>query len=585
MGNYSFYVAAPDGIVRENPLQAPLDVVKESYPEGTIILRFGLDQANNTVFIQDESFRERMKDGDEAAWELVNRSLEAIESKTGIRFPKQEHGDPPDSAITRNLSDYQSAWDRISKFMGSELGVSPVDMPVYEYVAGQGREAESVIYLPTGTYLGDAPSDRPMLGVNRMLHRAVRNLYNLGDWRDVDGDLMGDALACFYLDNIDELMNDIGTPGAKAVLDAIQKEDEWPTMFAMDLDGSTRVFRAKDDLTNEASIRDGMPWYDGPIVMFHFDKDDNSIVVRNHLLSCMYKDENGKRICDDITDIISRRTGKMKAHISMSFDPTFGQPYITKTKHVPLLWHAIIDRDPRARDVMIMEVPFSPGDEDYAVVKEPQDEDKQAPGLAAFRAARGIMVDFPLIVVDNRLNRGRKLRSIAKAYEKVTGHHFDDDENGIELALKLKDEKNRSKTRKKMSRLLEMGMTAKDVLDLYSDKTSLPKRVAYREILDEALAGGAPRLVAVAQHAGGGLIQTRERAAPGINDWWWPSAQEGLKEGDEDEEAPIPLNEVSAEGAQPAPPLRPSMEVLLERDRDELQSQKTTEQLLRESQI
>lgn len=596
MGNYSFYVAAPDGIVRENPLQAPLDVVKKSYPEGTLILRFGLDQANGVVFVQDESFRDRMQDGDEGAWDLINRALEAIEAKTGIRFPAQEHGDPADSAILRNLSDYQDAWGKIRSFMGEELGASPVDIPVYEYVAGLGREGETVIYLPAGTHLGDAPSDRPALGVNRMLHKAMRDL---GDWRDVSGDLMSDALACFYLEHIEELMTDMGTPEALTVLEAIQREDPSPTMFAMDWDGSTRVFRAKNsDVTDlallhghvatEPSVREGMPWYDGPIVMFHFDKDENQIVVHNHLLSCMYKDEVGKRMCDEITDIIARKAGKMEDHISMAFDPTFGQPYVTQTRHVPLLWHAIIDRaGPKAKDVMILEVPFSPRG-DYVVLNEPQDEEHRVPGLQSFRAARGIMVEFPLIVVDNRLGRGQKLRSIAKAYEEITGHPCDD-EDGVELALKLKDEVMRGKTRHRMSRLLEMGMSPKDVLDLYSDRTSLPRRVAYREVLIEAMASGSPKLVAVAQHAGGGLIQDqgrgRLRAPTGINDWWWPSTQEGLKEGTEEEEAPVPLNNMSAKEAVPPPPLRPSTEMLLERDRDELQSQKTTEQLLRESQI
>jgi hypothetical protein len=193
------------------------------------------------------------------------------------------------------------------------------------------------------------------------------------------------------------------------------------------------------------------------------------------------------------------------------------------------------------------------------------------------------MVEYPLIVVSNRIGRGRKLRSIAKGYEEITGHPVDAKEDGVELALKLKDETVRGTTRKRMTRLLEMGMSAKDVLDLYSDKTSLPKRVAYREILEEARASQSPRLVAVAQHAGGGLIQDQARASIGINDWWWPSTQEGLN--DTEEEAPVPLNDVSATDAMPAPPLRPSTEVLLERDRDELQSQKTTEQLLRESQI
>ena len=122
MGNYSFYVASPDGVIRENPLQAPLDVVQESYPEGTLILRFGLDQDNNVIFLQDTSFQEKVNDGDEGAWDLVNRALEAIEAKTGLRFPSREHGEPADSAIMRNLSDYQDAWDKISNFMGEELG-------------------------------------------------------------------------------------------------------------------------------------------------------------------------------------------------------------------------------------------------------------------------------------------------------------------------------------------------------------------------------------------------------------------------------------------------------------------------------
>jgi hypothetical protein len=362
--------------------------------------------------------------------------------------------------------------------------------------------------------------------------------------------------------------NTVGAEGAPAVIEAISRKPGWPMLFAMDMDGKTRVFRANDDVANEDDAREQMPWYEGPIVTFHFDVDDGAVVVRNHLLSAMYDDKTGKRMADDIQDIVSRESG---SPATMTFDPCLCRPYYTKMSCVPALWHSILDEaGEEARDLPILEVPGNvPGG--WTLIRDPKEE-KKVPSIEKVKGDARTSLEYPFVAIDNRLNRGAKMRALSKAYAKATGTPLEKNETGVELSMRLKDRSERANLLRRISRLLELGLSPRDVLDFYSDYSSLPRRVAYRDVILEAAEMSSPG-------------RTVTASVPiGVNDWWWPSAQEGLKmkgHSEKEEDEKEPLNKPEKE----EPMVEPTIEVLLARDRDPLQSQKPTELLLRESQL
>jgi hypothetical protein len=555
METTSFHFVTTDGVTA-NPDNAPADAIRDALGHRGPIFRFAIDEEAGAIRVQDSSFARKMKENDPEAWELVNSALEETERRFGIRFPLREDGDPPLSATTRLLSDYGPAWAGINRFFREELGASPPDIGVYDYVAPPGREHETVLFLAPGTLLGNVPSEAPMLGVNRMLARA------LGEGEDADHELICDALLSFYLEHAALLMKAIGTPEAAAAAEAIDARPGWPLMFALDLDGGTRVFRASDDVGCERDVRTRLPWYQGPVVAFHYDPDEGEVVVRNHLLSAMYDDEAGARMADDVASIVSREAGRPKEEVFLSFDPCLDRPYLTRTSRIPPLWEAIA-ADGEARDVPILELPADiPGG--WMVVRGPEEEDETVRGE---RDRNGLHVEYPFVAIDNRLGRGEKLRAIALGHAKIAGPPGGE-EGGLELARRLRDPGERRRARRLMARLIEMGLHPKAVLDLFSDRSSLPRRAAYRDVLVEACElASRPKVVLASLPIG-------------INDWWWPSAQEGLRIKGHDGGEPESLNKSKKE----EPPVFPSIEVLLSRDRDERAAQKPMELLLRESQ-
>lgn len=548
-----FFFVGPDGVVRQNPRILPLDVVLRKYPRDALVLRFAFDSPANALHVQDASFRRTMEEGDPLAWNLVNQALATLEEKTGKRFPERRFGDPQNSGVVRVLSDYRDAWRRIDKALREEAGVGPVDMTVYEYAPFPGKEGEETVsLLPRGSMIGATEATEAALGVNRMLHKAFPE----SGVEDVDWGLIQDALAHFYLSRMRSVMKAL-PPAGDAVLAALDADRSPPLMFAMDDDGRTRAFKAKGDARDEQSIRERLPGYEGPLVLFRFEPSSDAVAVSNHLLSPMYEDEVGKRMTNDILDLVSRESGRPREAICMTFDPALSRPWHTRLSRVEPLW-GVLSEGP---DMDVLEVPFKPRDKDGVLLRNPGDEPEE---LRAFRAARGLDLRFPAAVVDGFLPRGRKLGILSRLHESLCGRK--PGPRGPQGLLRLPDDE-RADMKRKMLIMLEIGMSPSDVLDFFSDRSSLPERVAYREVMREAVRESAPRKIATA-------------GIPiGINQWWWPSVPEGLKEMADD--APEPLNGPEDKD----PPVNASIEVMLERDRDPLQSQKPTELQLRQNRI
>jgi len=563
VSKYQFFFVGSDGVVRLNEQLMPIDVVRQACPKGPV-MRFAFDQAENKIYIQDESFRKLLSVGDDCAWHLVNHALYTLESQTNLRFPKRDFGDPLDSAILRKLSNYPTAWERIKRTL-SDSGVDPVDMPVYEYIAPPERASETVVYLPVGSPLGDRKADAPALGLNRMIHKAVPDM---ASGEDIDYNLMSMALQCFYLENIKDLMREIGSPEAVSVLEALSKTSLSCRMFAMDMEGKTRIFKATTDnegkFPTEKDIRDKLPTYSGPVVIF--DWDNGSIDLKNALPSRMFSDETGKRMANDIKKSFSRVSKMPPEEIFFGLDPTLDSPYAYDSKTIfPLL--SCLCEGERHVPVDFIEVPGL--SQQSIVVDDPKDEERMIPGFQSFRATRGISISYPFVALRAEMRHGKKLGEMARRYRELRGDK--EDRVGLGFVKWINDDVERESIRKRMKKMLHMGIQKKDILDIFSTETDLLKRAEYGLILDEAYEELCPKKVTLAGKA------------IGVNDWWHIIVPEALNLKSEDKKPKVKL--LNPEPNPNIPPEKAGTETLLERDRDERQAHKPIETLLRESMI
>jgi len=561
---YQFFFVGADGIVKRNDELMPIDVVRDACPKGPV-LRFAFDQKENKIYLQDESFREGLSKGDECAWHLVNHALYALEEQTGCRFPKREFGDPIDSAVLRMLSQYPEAWIRIQRVM-DDLGVEPIDLQVYEYVAPKERASETVVFLPVGSILGDHPAEKPTLGVNRMIHKAVPDM---ADGPDIDYKLMSMALQCFYMDNLKTIMKAVGTPEAQAILDASKNTKLACRMFAMDMNGKTRIFKATPDddgkFPTEEDIKNKLPTYQGPVVMFDWDRR-GSVTLKNALPSKMFSDQTGQRMAEDVKKAFGRIGNIPIDEISFSLDPTLDSSYAYDSKVISNMLGCLCEGD-RHVPVDFIEVP---GLEETSVsVSGPEEEERLIPGFQSYRATRGIDITYPFVALRAEMTRGKKLGEMARKYRELRGDQ--DNKKGLSFIKWITDENERAKLAKRMSRMLKMGFSKSDILDVFSSETDLLRRAEYGLVLDEACDQACPKKVALAGHP------------IGVNDWWHIVVPEALNLRSEDKKPRVkPLN---PEPLPAVPPEKAGIETLLERDRDERPSHKPMETLLRESML
>ena len=561
MSKYQFFFVGSDGMVKRNDDVMPLELVKNACPSG-LVMRFAFDPDGNRIYIQDESFRQLLPKGDEHAWHLVNQALYAMDEQSDKRFPELSFGDPIDSAVTRRLSQYETAWKKISKAM-NEMGVEPLDMPVYEYVPTKERQSETVLLLPKGAMLGSQKADQATLGLNRMIHRALPEM-SCGD--DVDHELMSTALYCFYVDNLRKIMKLVGTKQAQKVLKATENVKLACRMFAMDMDGTTRIFKATQDeegkYPTEASIKEKLPSYGGPIVMF--DWGDNVVTLKNSLPSRMFKNPLGERIASDIRKALSRKDNVPPEDITFALDPSLDSPYAYDSETISTTLGCLCEGDKLAVD--FIEVPGL--DAPSIAVSDPKDEETKIPGFQGYRATRGVSIDYPFVAIRAEMSRGKKLGEMARRYRELRGDQKD--LKGFPFVSWIRDEEARSSLRKKMGRMLRMGMSKGDILDIFSSEVDLLRRAEYGNVLDEACEEFCPKKVALAGHP------------IGVNDWWHLIVPEALNKADQKKQKVKVLN---PEPGPKVPPEKAGIETLLERDRDERQAHKPIEQLLRDSMI
>ena len=559
--NYKFLYAGPDGHIRENNFILPKEVLLhlDGHKEG-LLFRFCWDKENNKIFIQDESFRDMLNSGDKEAWNVLNHCLRHL-SLNGARFVEQAFGDPVDSGIYRKMSDYAKSWKDITKFLKREFDIEPIDIDIYEYVPLPENESETVRFLPKGATIGEKTLEKLTIGVNRYLHKPIGC-----QCKDVNYELIGVMLSAFYLDHIKEIA---ASSDSNSFKEALDKLDDPKLMLALNDNEKTRIFRPKaNEGRDESKIRNDLK-YDGPIIFFSFDKSSGVLCIKNHLLGYLYENPVTKKMLEDILSSASKISGFPKHRIALTCDPSTNSGFKSKLNRYKIPWTLL--PEPKT-DMDVIEVRLNIDWQFPSKIIKDEKEEDSIEGLKNYRAARGMTVSYPLMVVNGDQGMGKKLRSILdNVLEFSNGKSSPHD--SAKLIIRLKDTEVRSRVETDMKFLMLMGLAHNDVLDFFAGRDELAKRMEFSMIFDSVLAeSGHTHTRTIKASMGRGLQ---------INDWFGAS-QEILNQAQHEQASTKPFNLKKKK----QPVIIRGYEDMLRMTHDkESSAQKTIEQLLRESQI
>lgn len=545
--NLYFYVA-PDRSIQENPNIMPLAVLEKFHDNNGLYFRFSYAPQENKFYIQDGSFRSLLRQGDEPAWSMLNQALEAIAKQHGGRMPARAYGDPPDSSIWRKTSDYSQAWREIVGATMEETGLEAPDLPVHEYVPGPGQEDETVSI--------DSKDGKPFIRLNRFAHQS-KALIVAGE--DVDYELLSILVKACYISNLPNI---------------VPYEHPMPShMFAIRQDNKTRIFKAKNGNDGfpfgDRNVRDALGTYDGPVITFCVDKKAKRLTVKNGLLSTIYGDEALSQMLEDIVGKTCKTCNIPAQLLTITCDPCLDSGYVSKlSRHAAVYLLAQTESD-----MEVMEAPIHVPSV-AIVINSPKDEEVKTNSCPAYRAARGIAVSYPFMLVDSRETMGRRARAMLDAC--LSGDADCEDTKPIIFALAMESKVIRTAAKADMELLISLGMSKHDILDFFSPKRDPLRRHEFRKLLDEAsqsLTSGKTITASI----GKGL---------NINDWFHGSQEAELgraRQGKEELTQRKPFNMKRRKAPSAAP--RNYEQLLMTRHDKDLSSYKGLEQLLRESQI
>ena len=551
---YLYFYIGPDGTLKPNDRLYPVDLLRAITGEKEgLFFRFAFEPEAKRIFVQDESFRNKLRKGDEQAWTYFNHALDNLNKKAKARFLDRKWGDPQDSGITRPLSHFAYAWRDLNEILNEEFGIKPEDINIYEYVALPDRD-ERVSLLGKGATIGDFPVNQPMIAINRT-HPS------LSKEGDVDFKALNKALLIFYLSKMPEIFKALG----KEDLVELTKNAASPaTMFAIRDKDKTRIFDGKDDL-DEEKIRQSIGDYKGPVVIFDLDHSCKKVCFRNKMLSD-FADQGFHSLYDDILNSCAKVLRIPKNDVFSSFDHSLSTGFISKISRMPIAWNFLKEANENMPDIPVVMLPFQT---DAKVVRNSDEEDEKS---KLFRATRGADIPYPFLTLPHRMSRGKLLRTtVDKCLSYCHGEAEED--MSIEEFLGFLD-KTKPIVKKDMQFLIGMGLPKKDILDFFCKEFNLFKRAEYRKVYEEVMGEMSKhtegRKVLASMGPGLQINEHYVRIQDYIND---------AKHTNKKKEDPIiqPMKKHIAPR---------SYEQLLRTKHDkEMSSMKMTEQLLRESQI
>jgi hypothetical protein len=636
-----FFVVGPDDLVYENRDNLSTETISkfkrfESFKDRSWTpLRFAFDPNKNAIYIQDPIWFSLLESKDEYAGNIVNRALEFIYEK----FPDAEgsahwtSGEPPDTAIQHSLSQYGLAWQDISKYVASEFQAGAPDLPVVEYTLGQNEQppAQQVTFNPNGATKGDVSVSGPCFLV-------LKN-------ERMDYGIINTLLTRLYLTNLPIIVKNVDKSQHMGLvtnyfLDNVNRGG-YERYFAFWTRNGTAIRRVhpmqsfadpsekwspQNRLTNESEIRNyrDLAGYSGPIVMFAYLPVKNQVIFQNYHPEDMAHYELLSKMKEDIVSVVSSVKKVPPEKLTLSHDDSEVSPYITMISNVAPVWTMIKDiLAPQAgiepHDIQVVFMPISQnGSTVAAFVQNAQEEDVKTPESKNFRVSHGISVDYPFIAVDPRNPLGtqqyaliheykhfeQKLANVLPkkpySFEGSVDDARDADEKERRFIEYINTPSERGAHIQQMVFMLYMNMSEKAVLDAFAPNTMPLARAQYRKLFDEAKRI-FDQQIAEKRHFRRQQPQppqqpTQRTAAisyPGGNDFWFIGSLEDQMEGLHQNNIPsdeAPVNETGTynlrrQKQRKALVPKTMEEMLSDKHDPELGYMKTTEQLLRESQI
>lgn len=587
------FIVGNDGQSFFNKENLPLDTLisSDQFKDYDTLLRYAYDSTDNTLYIQDgKDWYTKISDGGDAGWTMLNHAIRHIRHIHGTQ-PNLRYGEPPNTAIERRLSQFEDAWKEIVAYANREFDGDPVDIPVVEYVP-EAPNSSKVRFSPTGGNMGKVAVNGPALFVNRA---------NIGAFGQPDYEKLNHWLTHEYLRHYSEIAPD-------QFKEHIAGKDE--LYFAIWKGQETKIYKANERQANriidEEALRSepSLAGYKGPLIIFSFCPKHAQITLHNSLHKNLEKFEQTNHMFQDLKRKIAKAKGVREGQIVVSHDTVASGPYTTKLSKQTVLWDFIQDvLAPKIgleqiQDIAIIESPLTTDGSIKSFLVRSVEDEQQIPAERELRIRHGLKMSYPYIAVESRIKSvGMKYHEILREYAKVYPQL-----QNIHLIQHAFDESPDSKPRHvtadesqmihlSMRYMLEMGLDNKAVLDFFAPRTDLRQRAIYAKTLDEENEKFSEQKTK--RHMINSIPKDLRKLASidlGINDWYWITLQEGINDAQHvnNQQSPSPGGQFNLKEKKNPMILQgpKTTEGLLNKKHDaELGYMKSTEQLLRESQI
>jgi hypothetical protein len=370
----------------------------------------------------------------------------------------------------------------------------------------------------------------------------------------------------------------------------------------------------------------GMEDYRGPEpILFSYLPARNMLTFQNWHPNDMKQWKTYNQMYSDIMAYMTNEKSPDKKPPVEAFDDRALSPFVTKISSIRPLWDAIKKLCKKngitPKDVDVLETPLSKDMSTKAMfIFDPKQESEKIPDAQEARISRGIGLSEvgrpgdltpPYLAVESRISSvGEKYHAMFHEYV----HFFQisiqnmphvpysfkggpndatsEDERMARFIEYIRNEREHDAHMQQMLYMLENQWSPNEVLDWFADKRVPIARVEYRRILNDALREyrkeREERLGMAAETTKEPAQQKVASLYLGVNDWWYMGLQENINEKqhyNDMEEGPPGIRPYNRKEQKKIQPHGTTEELLHKKHDQEMSSQKTVEQLLRESQI
>jgi len=539
----SFHFLAPDGVVYDNLDNHPVESLEKVMRRPGLYLRFAYNRGLNLLFFQDQQDIEpRVREQDPEILSAINKVIAFVQETFSAPWPKPAngtgYGEPPSTCQARRLSDYQVAWQYLTKYLSAELKdtkmeqfSSPIDINIAEYYEArqEGDQGYVKSFHPEGlTFMG-----KTFHGPTMVINKAP-----VDPKAPIDYGHLSLYIVSWYLMHFQEITRAVMTDSQRAYL-ALNLKNLRINEFGYDVfyvaydpsTGRTPVYPyatksnetiSTDEAKREISLKIeenlkklGKPvpegqLYTAPVVVFSYLPYRKQIVWQSTDPSSV-DDNVTKKMCDSARGQVLSWYGIKPDEITESYDPSTHLPNLAKMSHYYVVWQYISDImaprygfDPEKYDIEVLECPKPVGDALAVYISSAAEEEDRSNEVRETRISFGISVKYPFIAI-NTLNKdyGLSLNALIHEYEhyindvflkkkeRVPFKDFNDpnvseEERTRRFFSYISSQKEHDAHVEQMVYMLHMGMTDGDIINTFAPIDMMSYRAEYRLILADA---------------------------------------------------------------------------------------------------